>query len=405
MSSRPRVVHVTTTDMSLELLLGPQLEAFVDAGFEVIGASAPGDYVTALEKRGVQHEPLRHATRRMAPLEDIRALGELVRLFRRLRPAIVHTHNPKPGLYGRLAARVARVPVVVNTVHGLYALPEDRLPKRAVVYALERAAAACSHAELVQNSEDLDVLRRLRIPESKLTLLGNGIDLARFDPARVTQTEASHARREMGARGDGDVVVGAVGRLVHEKGYSELFRAAALLRERAPNVRIAVAGHDEAEKSGALTAADRSIAASAGVRLLGARDDVVTLYRAMDVHVLASHREGFPRSPMEAAAMGVPVVATDVRGCRQVVAHGVNGLLVPPRDPEALAAAIAALANDAPCRARMGAAARERARSMFDQQRCIDITLSTYRRLLGGTDRTNVCDDDVVAHRESERAS
>ena len=116
----------------------------------------------------------------MAPGHDVLAIGELVRLFRRLRPDIVHTHNPKPGLYGRLAARIAGVPVIVNTVHGLYATPEDSGPRRAVVYSLERAASLCSQAELVQNPEDLAVLSRLGVPEDKLVLLGNGVDLGRF---------------------------------------------------------------------------------------------------------------------------------------------------------------------------------------------------------------------------------
>ena len=178
-----RLLHVTTVDMSLALLLGPQLRAFAEAGMEVVGVSAPGPYVPRLEAWGIRHEPLRHATRSMAVGQDMMALTELWRLFRRLKPDIVHTHNPKPGLYGRLAARAAGVPGVVNTVHGLYASPEDRASRRAVVYALERVASLCSGAELVQNPEDLEVLARLGVPRDKLVLLGNGIDLERFRPA------------------------------------------------------------------------------------------------------------------------------------------------------------------------------------------------------------------------------
>lgn len=376
------VVHVTTTDMSLELLLGPQLEAIAAAGYHVMGASAPGPYVTALADRGIPHVPLEHATRAMAPVEDARALAELVRLFRRLRPTIVHTHNPKPGLYGRLAARLAGVPVIVNTVHGLYALPEDPWPKRAVVYGLERVAAACSHAELLQNPEDVAVLRRLRVPLERLTVLGNGIDLGRFDPTSVPDDDVQAARAELGATGPDDIVVGLVGRLVREKGYPEVFEAAERLRGRFPHLRFAVIGPDEPDKADALTATERAVAARARVRFLGCRDDVVRLYRAMDIHVLASHREGFPRSPMEASAMGVPVVATDIRGCRQAVDHGVTGLLVPVHDPGALAEAIATLVGDGEQRRRLGAAARAKADREFDQQRCVDTTLRTYARLL-----------------------
>jgi glycosyltransferase involved in cell wall biosynthesis len=376
------VVHVATVDVALERLLGSQLAAVRRAGYRVVGASAPGPHVDGLARRGIEHVPLAHATRAMAPVEDTRALAELVSLFQRLRPAIVHTHNPKPGLYGRLAARLARVPVVVNTVHGLYALPEDPWPKRAALYGLERLAAGCSHAELLQNPEDLRTLRRLRVPADRLTLLGNGVDLARFDPAAVPAAEREAARRELGATAADDVVVGLVGRLVREKGYPEVFEAAARLRSQAPRVRVAVVGPDDPDKADALAPADRRAAERAGVRFLGERDDVVSLYAGMDIHVLASHREGFPRTPMEASAMAVPVVATDIRGCREAVDHGATGLLVPVRDPVSLADAVARLAADANERRRFGAAAREKALKEFDQQRCIDLTLATYERLL-----------------------
>jgi hypothetical protein len=116
---RPRLIHLTTSDISLSLLLGPQLRAFEAAGYEVIGVSAPGPHVHELDGWGIEHVPLGSLTRSMAPHRDLRALVELRSLFRSLAPDIVHTHNPKPGVDGRLAARAARVPVVVNTVHGL----------------------------------------------------------------------------------------------------------------------------------------------------------------------------------------------------------------------------------------------------------------------------------------------
>jgi len=381
-AARPLVAHVTTTDISLELLLGPQLEAFAAAGFEVVGISAPGPYVDALEARGIRHVPLHHGTRSFAPAHDAQAMVELVSIFRRLRPAIAHTHNPKPGLYGRVAARVARVPVVVNTVHGLYAQREDPVLRRAVVYSMERVAELCAHAELVQNSEDIETLAHLGVPRRKLTLLGNGIDLTRFDPSTVSDTDASAARAELGGCGPNDVVVGLVGRLVREKGYLEVFEAARLLRDHVPRIRFAIIGAVDDEKGDALSADDRAGAETAGVRFLGGRSDMARLYAGMDVHVLASHREGFPRSPMEAAAMGLPVVATNVRGCRQVVDDGMTGRLVPARDPGALAAAVAELADAPELRRRFGVGARQKAVREFDDRRCVTITVDTYRRLL-----------------------
>jgi glycosyltransferase involved in cell wall biosynthesis len=398
MGRRPVVLHLTTVDMSLTLLLLPQLLAFQEAGYEVIGVSSPGPYVPGLEARGIRHVALERSTRAADLRADLATAREFARLCRRLRPDIVHTHNPKPGVYGRIGARLARVPVVVNTVHGLYAQPDDPLAKRAVVYGLERVASTCSQAELLQNPEDLPVLRRLRIPERKLHVLGNGVDLARFDPATHADARAQ-VRRELGI-GDDEVAVGLVGRLVREKGYHEVFAAARRVRAEHPQVRFVVAGPIDLDKADAITQDELDRAtADAGVTFLGMRDDVHRLYAAMDLYVLASHREGFPRSAMEAAAMGLPVVATDIRGCRQVVDHRLNGLLVPVRDPDALGAAIGELVGDASRRTAMGEAARAKAVAAFDDRRQIDLTLEVYDRLLATTPRRRSGRSDRVRRR------
>ncbi len=385
--SRTRLVHLTTTDMSLDWLLGPHLEAFAAAGYEVIGVSAPGPHVPALEARGIRHVPLVHATRAMDPVRDVRAMAELVGVLHRLRPTILHTHNPKPGWYGRVAGALTRIPVVVNTVHGLYARPGDPLGRRGLVYGLERLASTCSDAELVQNAEDLETLAELGVPRSKLVLLGNGIDLARFDPDLIVPADRARVRAELGAA-PGELVVGLVGRLVAEKGYREVFAAARLVRRRLPHVRFVVIGPDDPAKHDGISASEIEVVAARGdVRFLGARDDVADLYAAMDLYLLASHREGFPRSAMEAAAMGLASVATDIRGCRQVVDDGVTGVLVPVGDAVAIAEAIGWLATDTAVRSTMGAAARVRASTHFDQRTVIDTTLTTYERLLAASVR------------------
>ncbi|MDP9020453.1 MAG: glycosyltransferase family 4 protein [Actinomycetota bacterium] len=367
--------------MSLALLLGPQLEAFAEAGFEVLGISAPGPFVAQLREAGIAHRALAHATRSNAPAQDVLAMAELRSLFRHLQPDIVHTHNPKPGVYGRLAAKAAGVPSIVNTVHGLYALPEDRWQKRALIYGLERVAAMCSHAELVQNPEDVETLAQLGVPRAKLRLLGNGVDLDRFDRRRVDQRVRDETRRELGV-GPDDVLCGAVGRLVWEKGYRELFTAASIVRRRHPHARFVVIGPLDPHKDDGLAQADLERAArDSGMVFLGMRDDMTELYAAMDLYILASHREGFPRSAMEAAAVGLPVIATDIRGCRQVVAEGDTGLLVAPRDATALATAISSLVDDADRRRSMGEAAVAKASREFDQEQVIATTLAVYDEL------------------------
>jgi glycosyltransferase involved in cell wall biosynthesis len=145
---------------------------------------------------------------------------------------------------------------------------------------------------------------------------------------------------------------------------------------------VVVAGPFDADKGDPLSPADVAAAEAAGVRFLGHRDDPERLYGAFDIYVLASHREGFPRSAMEAAASGLPIVATDIRGCREVVDHDRTGLLVPARDPAALEAAIDHLASDAVARRRLGDAALAKARDEFDQRRVVARTLDAYARPL-----------------------
>ena len=259
-----------------------------------------------------------------------------------LKPDVVHTHNPKPGWLGRPAARAARVPAVVNTVHGLYAQPTDGLALRSVVRVLERGAATCSHAELIQNPEDTATLARWGVPERRLFDLGNGIDLGRFDRREAMEGERRELRAEWGVSDKTPVVV-TVGRLVAEKGFRELFEAHRRLRRSGSNHELVVVGPTEAGKADGLTEAEVAEATADGVRLVGFSDRPERYYAAADLFVLASHREGFPRAAMEASAMGLPVIATDIRGCRQVVDDDVSGLLVPVNDAAALEAALLSL--------------------------------------------------------------
>ena len=371
-----KIAHLTTVDLSLRYLLLPQLEAASKTG-ESIGISAPGEFVAELEQRGIRHISLPASTRGMSLASDLRAMGQLWRILRRERLDILHTHNPKPGVYGRILGRLAGVPIVVNTVHGLYATPDSSLARKVIIYLLEAIASRFSDAELVQNPEDLELLRRLHItPVYKLELLGNGVDLQRFKPERARSVREK-TRRQLGL-GQNEIAVGFVGRLVAEKGIPELIEAATIL---GPPVRFLVVGPHDPEKDDNLDEDLLDEGRLAGVEFLGMRRDIEALYGAFDLFVLPSHREGFPRAAMEAAASGLPVIATDIRGCRQVVESEVTGLLVPPRDPERLAAAIWRLASDAELRGRMGETSAHRAKLHFDEAKVVETVMGTYRRL------------------------
>lgn len=377
-----RVAHITTIDLTLQYLLRGQLRRLQSEGYEVSAISAPGPAVAALEADGIRHIPWRNATRGWSLTADLRAFFELLRILRRERFDVVHTHNPKPGVLGRIAARIAGVPCIVNTVHGLYATPEDARGRKAAVLTAEGIAARCSHAELYQSEEDFDWAKRIHLAGGRRTvLLGNGISLDRFDPAELDRERLARLREELGIPRDA-LVIGTVGRLVVEKGYKELFEAAARFAGTHPNVRFLIVGGSDDEKWDALSANEIGRERE-NVIFAGHRDDVRDLLGLMDVFVLASWREGLPRSAMEAAAMARPLVLTDIRGCREVARDGVEGLLVPAKDPRALYAALARLVDDPDLRTRMSTAARARAVERFDERRVEDIVVREYRALLG----------------------
>jgi glycosyltransferase involved in cell wall biosynthesis len=380
--SRPiRVAHVATIDLTVRALLLPQLLGLREAGYEVSAISSAGPFVPEIESAGIRHVPWRHATRAWDPRADARAFAELVGILRRERFDVVHTHNAKPGVMGRIGARLVRTPAVVNTVHGFDATTEDPFARRAVFMGAEWFAARFSDVELYQGREDLLRARRSWIVGADGVFLGNGIDLARFDPWSVAPERVTAIRAELGF-GPDEVVVGTVGRLVGEKGYRELFRAARAVRAASPHVRFLAVGDGDPAKADAITPAEIE-AAAADVVVTGWRDDVPELLAAMDVFVLATWREGVPRSAIEAAAMGKPLILTDIPGCRQVARDGIEALHVPVRDPEALAAAVSRLADDDGLREKRGAAARDRAVRDFDERSIVATIVREYERLLG----------------------
>jgi glycosyltransferase involved in cell wall biosynthesis len=380
-----RIAHIAASDATLSQLLLNQLERFREAGFQVAGISARGPHAEALRRAEIEFFEI-PITRRFGPLSDLKALVAMYKVLRREKFDIIHTHTPKGALLGQYAALLARVPIRVHTIHGLYFPGFMRSRQRWLYVLLERIALAFSHYNFSQNPEDIPVAIEERIVKrERLLQVGNGIALNRFDPKRFTASERRRVRAELGFD-DHTLVVGMVGRLVAEKGYLDAFAAIGTVKAAIPESRFIFVGGFE-DKPDAISAGDLVDHQIDDVsQLLGHRDDVERFYLAMDVFMLPSHREGFPRSVMEAAAMAKPCVVTDVRGCRQTVDHEITGLLVPTRDPSALAAALIKLLRSPEERARMGAAGRQKALREFDETRIIDTIIDAYRRLLRGNE-------------------
>ena len=373
-----RVAHLTTVDMSLSLLLGTELAVDVAAGHQTFGLSSPGRFVPAVEALGVEHVPLPSLTRSWDPRRDVRATRELVAALRRLDLDVLHTHNPKTGVIGRVVGRLLGIPVVVNTCHGIWASPTDRLRRRVPVYTAEVVASWFSHAELFQNGTDLATLTPW-LRRSRAAVVGNGTDLTRFTPS---PDDRARVRAELGVADD-TVLVGGVGRMVAEKGIREFLSMADALRATyGDRVEVVWVGPDDPDKP------DAWAEASHAVRFLGERGDMPAVYNALDVFVLPSYREGFSRSSMEAAACRTAMVLSDIRGCREVGDHEVHLLLAPVRDAEGLAEQVGRLVAEPVLRDRLAGAAAERARQHFDQRAIAARSLQTYadvasRRRLG----------------------
>jgi len=379
---KPRVAHVTTVDLSLRYLLLNQLQRIQAEGYEVFAISADGPDVPVVEAAGIRHFAV-PMTRRITPIADLRCLWNLFRIMRRERFDVVHTHTPKAGLLGQLAARLAGVPTVANTLHGFYFHDDTKPWLRRFYIWMERVAAKCSDTILSQNREDMATATAERIASPKqLKWLGNGIDVARFDRRRLADSTLDDLRTEIGIDLSAPLV-GFVGRLVEEKGILDLLQAAKVVIEALPNAQFLIVGPYDKEKPDALRPeVARLYGVAANCRFVGMRNDMPELYALMDVLVLPSYREGFPRAPMEASAMGIPAVVTDIRGCREAVDHGENGLLFPIGDPDALARFLIELLGDDERRAQMGVKGRRIAEDRFDEQKVFDRVLGEYERLL-----------------------
>ena len=380
-----KVAYLTTVDMSLLYLLMDQMQSIQEAGYQVVAVSAPGPDVPSIEAGGIRHLAV-PMSRNFTPLADLRSLWRLYRLMRRERPTIVHTHTPKAGLLGQLAARMAGVPVVVNTVLGFYFHENMGARARRFYITTEKIAARCSDVLLSQNTEDIATAIREGIcPPEKIKHLGNGIDLQEYSPARFSTEDVAQRRRDLGIAPDAPVV-GFVGRLAaRRKGFLDFLAAGKTIAAALPNVRFLIVGEADHGKPDAV---EPEVASDYGLAdrcvFVGQRPnhELPLLLKSMDVLVLPSLFEGMPQVVMEAAAMAVASVVTDVRGNREAVVHGRSGLLVPLGDVPAIASAILDVLTDHKLAQRLGSGGRQLAEERFDEQKVIEFVKSEYARLL-----------------------
>jgi glycosyltransferase involved in cell wall biosynthesis len=364
-----KICQVSAVDFTLYHFLLPLMHGLRAAGHDVAGVCAHGPLVAKVEAEGfrVFDAPIRRSA---SPLALWRSYRAMLALFRAEKFDIVHVHTPVAALAGRLAAYRAGVPKIVYTAHGFYFHERMDLPRRLLHVSLEWLAGRVTDLLLTQSEEDAGLAHRLRLSRGPVHAIGNGADPTRFFPPLQGDPAREALRAGFGLAPDRPVIL-VVGRLVAEKGYPELFAAMAEVDAELWVVGDRLESDHAQSIDAAIRATTEDPRRAARVRFLGYRADVPALMRAADLFVLPSHREGMPRSIIEAMLTGLPVVATDIRGSREEVVPEITGLLVPVRDPGALAAALSRLVRDPGLRTRMGLAGLERARSLYDESKVV----------------------------------
>ncbi len=320
-------------------------------------------------------------SRFIRPWTDLRTLRRLVHYLRRVRPRLIHTCTPKAGLLGPLAARIVGIPAV-HSVFGLLFHDRAQSSRNAAYRMSERLTASCVSHLLFQSREDLEIVRALGWkPAEHLHYLGNGIDVQRFDPERFG-AQRKVLRHQLGYR-DHHFVIGIVARLLWTKGLGEFLKAAEQLRHRT-DLRFLIVGPAETGHPQAVPETImRRVELQGNVQFAGEQSDVPRFYAAMDLFALPSYREGIPRSLLEASAMELPVITTDIRGCREAVSHGQTGWLVPPREAKSLADRIEYCAAHAAEAREWGQAGRRRVLQLFDEALVHQRLLAFYDEMLG----------------------
>jgi glycosyltransferase involved in cell wall biosynthesis len=366
----PKLIRITTVPMSLHYLLRGQLEFMQQQGFEVLAVSADGPEREQIQALGIRHL-VNPFTRKITPIKDLICLWQLIRLFKKIKPDIVHTHTPKAGLLGMLAARICGVPLRIHTVAGL-PLMETTGFKRWLLMQTERITYACAH-RVYPNSYGLlqFITKQWKVKSGKFKVIGkgssNGIDTTFFSRSAMDEAQIKRIKLQYHLPEEAFIFC-FIGRVVKDKGMRELIAAFKKLQVDHPTIYLLVVGPLEQELD-PLNADDlHFLQNDRQVIMTGFQEDVRPWLMLSDVFVFPSYREGFPNVVMQAACMELPCIVTDINGCNEIIQHNESGLIVPVKDSSALYVAMQQLFSDETLRKTFAKKSREYVVANFEQQ-------------------------------------
>jgi glycosyltransferase involved in cell wall biosynthesis len=386
MDKKPRLLRITTVPISLKVLLHGQLTFFKNQGFEVLAVSADGSEVSSLINEGVNHIVV-PMSRRITPIGDLICLVQLFMIIRSFRPDIVHTHTPKAGLLGMIAAWLCRIPIRIHTVAGL-PLMESRGLKKKLLILTELITYKCASG-IYPNALGLKdyIIKNIRI-NKKIHVIGNGssngIDTTYFNRTPTLERLARDIRQKFNIRNN-DVVFSFVGRIVRDKGVAELIGAfKSLLAHKSANANfyLIMVGSFEQSLNPLKNEDFQFLNSDKNVILAGFQADVRPWMMASDIFVFPSYREGFPNVVMQAACLELPSIVSDINGSNEIIFQNVSGLIVQPKDELALFEAMLTLALESEKRKNFAANARNYIVKNFEQQFVWKELLKEYKRLL-----------------------
>ncbi|MEO2051234.1 MAG: glycosyltransferase family 4 protein [Allomuricauda sp.] len=387
MKKKKKIIRITTIPGSLGVLLDGQLK-FMSQFYEIIGISSAGTPPFSLDdvakKEEVKVIPV-EMSRRITFLKDIAGVFKLGYIFIKERPDIVHTHTPKAGLLGMLAAYITRVPLRMHTVAGMPLL-ETTGSKRRLLDLIEKLTYFCA-THVYPNSFGLKeiIIKNHYAPESKIKVIGhgssNGIDTSFFDPQIYSAADRETLSNSIGVP-NGDFVFSFVGRLVKDKGINELIEAFKKICSTHSNISLVLVGGSEPELDPLLPETVAEIESNKKIFTVGWQKDVRPFLAISNAFVFPSYREGFPNSVLQASSMGLPCIVSDINGCNEIIQHEGNGLIVPPKNTDALFEGMVSLINGNQAIQLDSDQIRKQIKDQYERKVIMTKILEEYRSLL-----------------------
>ena len=380
-----RILHLCAVGFTVKNLLLPQINYFLSRGLSVEIACSPGQEVEELQKQGYIIHPIQ-IDRRIDPASNLKSIYHLTTLIRQHQYDLVHVHTPVASVLGRVAAKLASAKSIIYTAHGFYFHDNMSANQYRFYHSVERVSAWLTDLILTQSREDLITAEKTGLcAPQKLRYLGNGVDIERFCRSKLIPQHQQQLRRSLNLPENAFPIIGMTGRITEEKGYLELIEALAKLRSQFPNIHLLVIGGQLSSERDVFQSQLGQLIQQQNldscVTFTGFRSDIPELLGLVDVFTLPSYREGLPRSILEAMAMQLPVVSNDIRGCREAVVDGQTGFIVPPRNSEKLADALANLLADTSMREHFGKAGRQRVEAEYDERFVFERLATAYVEL------------------------